>query len=234
MRQELSTSKFGTVYGVGSSLKDCENTEFTDYVSENYKRLVEYAEHLNIDTTKAVDLINDVWLSYKLNEESGKCFDMSMGHRVIQSIEESVHGRIKRTARNPKYYRATNNTTEVLAHFTDDTEDDEIQNAYTAMASCEDVRHDVVEDECDLQDSMAYFISCTNKCRVTGLTILEKIEVLVNNAGEFDPELLAEVWNCDNSMKECFKNAFKVWYSNASLYFSTLAKVKEELAWNMD
>lgn len=223
----INSLEFGRVYGVNNLIVEDDNTEFTDYVTENFERLIKYASRLNIDVSKAQDLISDVWISYKNNEENGKGFDMSKGHSLIQTVEESVKARIKCYAKNVRYHRATSNSTEVLAHFTDDTEDDGPQSKYTAMASCEDIQGVLFEEEYDLEESMAYFVCCTSKCKISGLTLLEKIDLLASNAGMFDSRLLSDVWSANNAMKDCFRSAFKVWSRNPALYSSTLARVKE-------
>lgn len=228
--QRYLERKYGTVVGIPIEMIDCDNTEFTDFIAENRNSLVNYARTLNIDVNKADDLINDAWYSYKINEENGKGYDMSAGHGDIITVEEAIKARLKLMAKNSIYHRATDGGQEVLAHFTEDTEDDSIQNSYTNMASVDDINAAIIEENFDLAENMQYFISCTRNCRVSGLTVLEKIDAIVEGieSDVFNANFISDLWVCSEGMKDCFSVIFSAWSRNKKTYASTLATVKEE------
>lgn len=228
--QRYLERKYGTVVGIPFHMIDCDNTEFTDFIADNRNSLVNYAKTLNIDVNKADDLINDAWYSYRINEENGKGYDMSAGHGDIITVEEAVKARIKLMSRNSLYHRATDGGQEVLAHFTEDTEDDSVQNSYTNMASVEDINAAIVEESADLAENMQYFISCTGDCRVSGLSVLEKLDIIVDSieSDVFNAGFISDLWTCSEGMKDCFSSIFSAWTRNKNAYASTLASVKED------
>lgn len=227
--QVLLERKYGTVVGIPVDMVDSDNTEFTDFIAKNYHSLIKYAKTMNIDLSKADDLINDTWASYKLNEENGKGYDVSAGHGDIITIEEAVKARIKLMARNAIYHRATDNGQEVLAHFTDDTDEDPIQTGYTNMASVEDVNAAIIEEQADLYENMTYFVSSTKNCRICGLSFLEKLDSVVESVESdvFNANFIGDLWHGDE-IKDCFKSIFLTWAHDKKAYASTLASVKEE------
>jgi len=73
------------------------NTDASEYVEMNRAELVRYAGRF---TDKNEDLINDVYLSLRNSEISGKFHDCG-----INTVEQFVKGRIKQFAMNRRYAR---------------------------------------------------------------------------------------------------------------------------------
>lgn len=226
-----SNMKFGSVIGIRESIIDNDNSIFTEYIENHYNELLSYCRKRNIDVTKAEDLLNDTWESYKENEFNGEGFDSSLGHDGYISVSTAVKARIKLTALNKKYHRATDSDAEVLAHFTDDTEDDSIQNAYTNMASINDINSMLFEEEYDLAETMTYFISCTDNCRVSGLSLLDKMDIIVECVENqtFNPDFICDIWNQGKDVKDCFRTILKSWMYDRKRYNSILQTVKNEI-----
>lgn len=228
--QRFLDKKYGTIAGVALEINDCDNTVFTDFFEANYLGLINYAKTMNIDVSKASDLIHDTWASYRINENNGKGYDMTAGHGLVITIEEAVKARIKNMSRNTKYHRATDGGNEVLAHFTEDNKDDSVQNAYTQMASVEDVNTAIIEEAIDLAENMQYFISCTKNCRVSGLDVLDKLDLIIKSveADIFNAEFIGDLWSCGDGIKDCFRTIFNTYSLNKNTYMTTLASVREE------
>lgn len=84
------------------SLKEMEiNSMASDYIAEHYNSLVEYARKLGIKS-KSEDLIMDVYIATKKNENNGKSYDVSYNGEFT-SVKEFILKRIKGYSKNSKY-----------------------------------------------------------------------------------------------------------------------------------
>lgn len=237
---QFDMKKFGRMVGVSASLKDVENTIFTEYVTKNRDSLVKYAMTLkNIDKAKAEDLVDDTWISYKRNEEDGKCFSTDKGHDVYITPEEAVKARMKLMVKRmdsqkkeSKYLQNTSASQVICAHFTDDTDDDSLQTLLTRSAK--ETSNEIESINVDLKDSMMYFIACTQDCRVPGITLLERMDIIVdmvehNTFSLSNANYISDLWTRGKDVKGAFSEIVTTYSKDNKTYFRTLGLVKEEL-----
>ena len=229
--------KFGTVVGITAELKDIDNTYFTDYVSDpnNLRDLIQFARHLDMDPTRAEDLVQDVWISYRKNEENGECYDTSAGHDVYISVEEAVKARMKLMAHN---YQADFKH-EVLFDYTEPAndargEDDKLHAALmNKVHDVTDSLDKLIVDE-DLKDSMMHFVACTADCKVPGIALLSRLDYIVDMVGNkknltgLSHELLADILHKGDDVKESLKEILGEYCKDKDIYLLTLGKVREE------
>lgn len=237
---QFDMRKFGRMVGVSACLKDVDNTIFTEYVTRYRDDLVKYAQTLkNIDKAKAEDLVDDTWISYKRNEEDGKCFSTDKGHDAYITPEEAVKARMKRMVKRmdshkkeSKYLQNTSASQVICAHFTDDTDDDSLQTLLTRSAR--ETSNEIESINVDLKDSMMYFIACTQDCRIPGLVLLEKIDTIIdmvehNTFSSGNANYISDLWTKGKDIKSAFTEIVTTYSKDIKTYFSTLTLVKEEL-----
>lgn len=80
------------------------NTLATDYMARNIDRLYSFARTLQIDKSKAEDLVQDVLESILKAEKSGDGYQFSSDKATMITVGEFVKGRIKGYAKNKRYY----------------------------------------------------------------------------------------------------------------------------------
>lgn len=240
-QKEIDMRKFNTVVGITPVVKDVENHAFTEYVADNRDALVQYAKSmLGLDVLKAEDFVHDLWLSYKKNEDDGKCFSSDKGHDVFITIGESVKARMKKmklksdpVSKESTYLKVTNSSPVVPTHFTSDTdEDDAMQKRISMTTKVECDSLDNVLDE-DLKEEMMSFVACTNKCRVSGMLLLERLPQVSNGVesgviGCKELEYMNDLWIIPDA-KTMFSHIISVFYKDPDFYFFTLNSVREEL-----
>lgn len=87
------------------------NREASDYIIEHYDKLIEYIQTQKV-VDKASDLLHDVYLAVKEDEDNGEGYDINYGFddeqgsdgvRHIISVGQFVYGRIKLYCKNIKY-----------------------------------------------------------------------------------------------------------------------------------
>ena len=238
-KQRVERVNTGTVVGVDNRILEVEtNTVFTDYIAENYERLMRETCKFGIDPEMAGDLINDVWKSYKEDEANGNCYDMSKGNRDgLVSAEQSVYGRIKRYAMNNKYRKQNEapmyNTTsgkyvvkEIAASFTSDDLDEmtDCQKQYALMNSYDDL--DTVEDRLSLAENIQYLLTFESK-----LPVINVIDVLIkmrNNLANIDMSIFKEFREAGKEFREAFTVVFKTAMKDPDFFAVELDKAKKE------
>jgi len=233
LNERLQSQLFGAIDGTEfNGFMDIDNQEFTRYfaIESNYRDLVEFVNTLNIDRTYSEDLVHDCFASYSANESNNNCYDGNAGKGIHITVEEAIKSRLKRMAKNGKYYNKTDGDFVVTAHFTDDTTDDSVQTHYTNMASCEDINRDLVEEKESTQEQIFYFINCTKDCRVSGRVLLEKLDDIQKyiEDGIFDSSVMGDIWII-NGMREVFASIFRVYNSDRTFFLSALDRAKGEM-----
>lgn len=78
------------------------NNEASKFVEDKYSELVKYAYSIGI-TDKAIDLINDVYISLRNSEADGNGYNMNHLQNKLISVEEFVKSRIKKYAQSKRY-----------------------------------------------------------------------------------------------------------------------------------
>lgn len=227
-------------------LKDIDNTMFTDYIPTHLDALVKYAKTLEgIDPERAEDLVHDVWYSYKMNEEDGKCFSYSGGHGAFISVEEAVKARMKKMlhkkhANSESDYVYLINTKGSQMQFTSfmepESEEDEdgLQKALRIKAQTVGNTIDEIDD--DLKGSMFHFIACTVDCKIPGinlLTNLDSIVDMVNNSKSGNicragSDMLADMMSTDSSIREDLLVILREYCNDKDSFLLTLEQVREE------
>lgn len=235
--ESYDCNKFGRVAGVNPCLKDVDNTDFSEYIVKHRDELVRYASSLRgIDGCKADDLVHDTWISYKINEQNNKCYSPSKGRGAYITIEEAIKSRMKLMAKRvnkktqeARYMQNTSKSKVVYSHFMESVDDDDkLQQAlsYQVESTVDEIR----TLQSDLKSDMMYFVACTKDCRIPGISLLEKLDIVVEMMEEglsCVSEYLSD-WNKNSEMKEIFRDIFTVYSKDKDMYLQTLKEVREE------
>lgn len=236
--------RYGTV-GIAPILKDIDNTKFTDYVPAHLDDLVRYAKKLEgIDPEKAEDLVHDVWYSYKVNEEDGKCFSYSGGHGNFISVEEAVKARMKKMLHKKSvkddeyiYMASTKGSSQQYTSFMEpdsEEDDDNLQKALRIKAQTACTMLDEIDE--DLKDSMFHFIACTVDCKIPGINLLDNLDAIVDmitgsasgSLGKASSDMMFDIWKKGQSIREDLTLILKEYCNDRDGYFQTLRQVREE------
>lgn len=235
---------FGNLAGQAPVLKGVANTIFTDYVTENILKLQYYARHMEgVDSNLADDLVNDLWMSYMINESDGTCYSCDGGNSEYTTVEAAVKKRMKLMALkkdkdgNYVYQKCHKGSKTLTSHFSSDNEEeDDLQRVLTSKA-CE-INDSLVSLDKDvaltdeIKEQMVHFIACTAECNIKGVTLLDNIEALVNQvkSKEFNnrtAEALSSIFNIDD-LKETFSEILHTYTCSEETYFRVLKSAKEE------
>ena len=231
----------GTVINVNNVMKDVTTDhEFTDFIAKNYIQLCEEAGKFGIDREYSVDLINDVWKSYKMDEQDGNGYDMCKGNRDgIISIEQAIYGRIKGYSKNPRYRRVNE-----APHFNKDTNKYEIkeiacsyntddleklsgcQKMYAKMSSYDDLEE--VENRLALAENIQYMLTFGDKLGLPVLSVVENIDYIKNNLQNIDNRIFNGFKEAGKEFREAFTNVVTAAMSNPELFHTELVKAKAE------
>lgn len=91
--------------GLSSGIFDKNtNNLATQFVVNNIQKLYAFARTLQIDKSKAEDLVHDVFKSLVIAERNGDCYQFSGAKATMITVEEFVKGRIKGYSKNRAYY----------------------------------------------------------------------------------------------------------------------------------
>lgn len=242
MRKRVERVNTGTVSKVDNVMRELEtNSEFTDYITKNYKRLVDEVPKFGIDSEYSADLIHDVWRSYKIDEANGDCYDMCKGNREgYISLEQSIYGRIKRYSQNKRYQKATesarfNKTTgkyemkEIASSFNNEelTELSGCQKQYALMNSYDDLG--AVEDKEVLAENIQYLLSFGEKPGLPVLNVIETIIKMRSNLQSIDMSIFKGFREADREFREAFTSVYKTAVQAPEYFAAELIKAKAEM-----
>lgn len=234
----------GTVSGVNNKMRELEtNSEFTDYVANNYVKLVNDAPKFGIDPALSEDLINDVWRSYKIDEDNGNCYDMCKGNREgYISLEQSIYGRIKRYSQNVRYQRPTegsrfNKTTgkyemkEIASSITSEDLDalSGCQKHYALMNSYDDLS--VVEDRVVLSENIQYLLSFGDELGLPVINVIETIIKMKDSLQSIDMSIFSGFRDAGAEFKEAFTSVYKTAVQEPDYFEAELDKAKAEMGY---
>lgn len=242
MRKRVERVNTGTVSGVNNKMREIEtNSEFTDYIANNYERLVNEAPKFGIDPELSADLINDVWRSYKIDEANGNCYDMCKGNREgYISLEQSIYGRIKRYSQNVRYQRATeaprfNKKTgkyemkEIASSITSDDLStlSGCQKQYALMNSYDDLS--VVEDRVVLSENIQYLLSFGEKLGLPVINVIETIIKMKDSLQSIDMSIFSGFRDAGDEFKEAFTAVYMTAVQEPDYFAAELDKAKAEM-----
>lgn len=231
----------GTILNVDNVMREVlTNNEFTEFVAKNYEKLCGEVAKFGIDPEFSVDLVNDVWKSYKLDEENGNGYDMCKGNRDgVISIEQSVYGRIKRYSQNKRYQKATeaprfNTSTnkfemkEIACSYTSEGLDQltGCQKAYAQMNSYDDL--DEVEDRLALSENIQYILTFGSKLGMPVLSVVENLSYIKDNLHSIDKSIFKGFKDAGKEFVEAFSNVVKAASFDPDSFNEELAKAKGE------
>lgn len=176
-------------------IKGNTNTMISDYILNNYDRLLIYVERLpHIDKTLTSLLLNDVWLNWSKKEQQGFGYSPTRigKNGENMTVEQVVENTLKSYAKNPKYTIKYNNKekcdgVEVEIHsvsMLDEREEGSDNNHIVAKASIQkmgDVESPLEElIEVDtLREDLEYVLEATKDYNVSARKILENFSTLI-------------------------------------------------------
>lgn len=172
-----------------------ENREASDFVSENYHRMVEAAHKMGVRSDLANDVVHDVYISLLRSEQSGNAYDSEYcenGDYI--SVEEFVFGRLKGYCKNGRYHTEVSGV-EVPAGMrsSQDTEIDSMDNfqkAYALASVYDDI--DAAETTIDIRSNIQV---CATIGKALGWSVIDLFRQLGDpeEAQYIDKELFSSL-----------------------------------------
>ena len=241
LRRENERVNLGTVAGIDNIMRDVEsNREFTSYIEENYERLVKEVIKFGINPEFAVDLINDVWQSYKIDEANNNCYNAEKGNKDgFISVEQAVYGRIKRYSQNKRYHRITEapkynehtkkyEVKEIPASFNSEDLDNmtACQKQYALMGSYDELS--VVEDKLALAENIQYLLGFGNRLGMPVLNVIEVLLKMRNNLSNIDMSLFNGFREAGREFREAFSIVLTAAMRDPDFFEEAFAKARAE------
>ena len=241
MTRKTGKVNLGTITNVNNVMMDIvTNTDFTDFVANNYDKLCREVVKFGIDPEFSVDLVNDVWKSYKIDEAEGNGYDMCKGNRDgVISIEQSVYGRIKRYAQNKRYQKATEaprynvNTNkyemkEIPCSYSTEELDQltGCQKAYAQMSSYDDLEE--VENKVALAENIQYLLAFGDKLGIRVLSVVENLSYIKDNLQSIDRSIFKGFKEAGSEFKEAFANVLHAATTDPVLFSVELENAKRK------
>lgn len=158
------------------------NTLATDWLQDNYERVIQIAERKGFKE----DIVGDVYLSLKRSEESGKPFDGRTSEKLgDMKVAQFVMGRLNKYGMNAKYSSNIvegNSKNLVVASSSSCNSEDMgyFQKAYY-MASEIDLNREAIENETELIGDIEYVIECGKH---SGINIKEFVLYCMDTNGK--------------------------------------------------
>ncbi len=169
--------------GMQNSLFDIEqNTVASDFISNNYEEMVRAALKMGVDPSKANDIVHDVYVSLRKNEENGEGYDISKGHKAETiSVEQFVYGRLKLYSKNIKYRSNTEKSAEVCASSTTSNVDEmsTAQRAYESASSYDQIA--ALDDRLSISEELEYVLSFESSLKINLRYIFKELRNIANS-----------------------------------------------------
>lgn len=178
--------------GLSSGIFDKNtNNLATQFVENNIQRLYSFARTLQIDKSKAEDLVHDVFKSLVIAERNGDCYQFSGDKATMITVEEFVKGRIKGYSKNRAYYVSevsnvgNGNTVITCAATPEETGDYDSANNNSFRntlknASYEFNDYDTIEGSESLREQLLFIESMDELHRFGIIKMLKNIDVFDN------------------------------------------------------
>jgi len=149
----------GTIYGVNNQIKELEtNKVASEYLLEHYDEIIASVRSRGIDQSLCVDLVHDVYTSLIKGEKNGNCYDLNKGKQGVISVEQFVHGRIKKYCMNKKYRKSMNDTEVSASSMTSEIEEmNRYQVAYEMASSYDDIES--IDLDASINEELEYCMS---------------------------------------------------------------------------
>lgn len=173
-----------------SFLEPVVNREASKYITEHYDEILRQVPKLGVIEEKAVDILNDVFVSIVEAENEGNGYDMNKandGDCIL--VSQFVYGRIKRYAMNNRYRtdimeRKLNKDKTVkmemiASSYSNGVEYDKLdsfQKAYATAGSFDDI--EAVEDELSIAERIDFCIDFDHVVGMSMLALFKNIESL--------------------------------------------------------
>ena len=148
--------------GISNVMCEPDNFAGTTYITEHYEELLNYATKLLGGNQYAGDLLNDVYISIKRNEDNGEGWDPNKSKfKEFYTAAQWVKSRMVRYSKNEAYH--SNGREEVTVGMVGDEEAEEdsaysaIQQAYANAASYDDL--ELIELEESVMEELKYLIN---------------------------------------------------------------------------
>lgn len=164
------------------------NNLATQFVVNNIQKLYAFARTLQIDKSKAEDLVHDVFKSLVIAERNGDCYQFSGAKATMITVEEFVKGRIKGYSKNRAYYVSevsnvgNGNTVITCAATPEETGDSDSANNNSFRntlknASYEFNDYDTIEGSESLREQLLFIESMDELHRFGIIKMLKNIDV---------------------------------------------------------
>lgn len=230
-----------TICNVTNKLKDVDvNSEFTNYIANNYDKLVRDVGKMKIDKLLAEDLVHDVYVSYVVAEENGESFDESKSKRgVMITVEQAVYGRMKGYSRNRKYHRQTESSTaevkvkngkrtivggfKEIPALTKDNDMERmtsVQRFYSQCANADSIEE--VDERQSLAENLTYVLSFENDFNSSIKGFLSNLSDILEEVDNISPSLFSEFGKADEEFKEALMSVLTYSFKKPEEFKSVL------------
>lgn len=192
-----------TLNGIDNVMKDFRvNNDASNYIVNNYEKVINAVRSMKVDHDKAIDLVHDVYISLLKSEANGDGYDEeSYG---VNGIEHFVFGRLKGYSKNKKYHSNSFIVDEVSSSFDGNLENaNSYQQAYNNAASYDDIA--IVESELDINEEILFLLSFENSTFISIKELLRNLLGIMESKLSFSNSVFAELREQGEAFNESLK-----------------------------
>lgn len=219
-----------------SFLEPVVNREASQYITDNYDEILRQIPKLGVCEEKAVDLLNDVFVSIIEAENEGNGYDINRandGDCIL--VSQFVYGRLKRYAMNTRYRTdvvekklnkdKTVKVEVMSSSYSGNDYDtlDSFQKAYATAGSFDDI--EAVEDTLSITERIDFCIDFDYVVGMSMLALFKNIESLGQEdicKSVFEP--LKDALKIHDEFAEAFKNVVEYAMTHKARFESILAR----------
>lgn len=177
---------FENTFGIGTKMMEPDNFEASEALSEHYQELLEYTERKLGRRDMACDLLHDVFVSIRKNEEDGQGYTPD-GSKYVENygVINWIKARICLYAKNCRYMGVNKKEISVGLDNDGDEEEgehDEARKAYYSAQSASEI--ELVELRESIPEKLEYLVSLDGVNGVSFSYILTHIQELAKIAGD--------------------------------------------------
>ncbi len=168
----------GTIYGVTNQVKELEtNTIASEYLLKHYDELIASVKARGIDPSLSTDVIHDVYTSLIRGEKNGNGYDLNKGKQGIISVEQFVHGRVKKYCRNKKYRKTMNDIEVSASSVSSELEEmNAYQIAYEMAPSYDDIES--IELDASIKEELEHCLSFQSSIKMNIKYFLQNLSTI--------------------------------------------------------
>lgn len=155
------------------------NREASEFIKDNYNEIARNVLKFKVPEDKALDLLNDVYISIVNAENQGNGYDYNKSTEGgIITVEEFIYGRIKGYAKNDRYRtdiaekkKSSKDYMEVISSSSSSSDFDTLdsfQKAYAMASVYDDI--EAIEDELSILERIDF---CRQFDDIVGFNMLE-------------------------------------------------------------